>query len=92
LFREEKTKNFHTPISIGSRPRNPMGSEGRAIEAPKLTMLMIIITVNPIYWPREILRGVTVLLVDALEKNVTKTNMSSILVMVNELHAIPPIF
>jgi hypothetical protein len=68
-----------------------MGSEGRAIEVPKPTML-IIITVNPIYWPREILRGVTVLLVDALEKTVTKTNMSPILVVVNELHAVPPIF
>jgi hypothetical protein len=69
-----------------------MGSEGRAIEVLKPTMLMIMITVNPIYWPREILRGVTVLLVDALEKNVTKTNMSSILVIVSEQYAIPPIF
>ena len=50
---------------------------------------MMIITVNPIYWLRVILSGVIVLLVDASEKNVTKANMSSILVMANELHAIP---
>jgi hypothetical protein len=62
-----------------------MGSEGRASEAPKPTMLMMTITIKPIYWPRVILRGVTVLLVDASEKNVTKTNMSSILVMANEI-------
>jgi hypothetical protein len=69
-----------------------MGSEGRASEAPKPIMLMMMITVNPIYWPRVILRGVTVLLVDASEKNVTRTNMSSILVIANELHAIPTDF
>ena len=57
-------------------------------EAPKPIMLMMMITVNPRYWPRVILRGVIVVLVDASAKKVTKTNMSSILVMANELHAI----
>ena len=52
-------------------------------------MLTMIMMVNPIYCPIVILRWVIVLLVDAFAKKVAKTNMSSILVMANELHAVP---
>lgn len=52
-------------------------------------MLTMIMMVNPIYCPIVILRGFIVLLVDASAKKVAKTNMSSILVMANELHAVP---
>ena len=46
------------------------------------------ITVNPMNWPRVILRGVIVWLMDASEKKVTKGNMSSMSVIVNDVHAI----
>jgi hypothetical protein len=51
-------------------------------------MLMVVIMVKPIYWPMMILMGVRLLLVDDSAKKVTRTNMSSILVMANELHAV----
>ena len=52
-------------------------------------MLMIMMTVKPTYWPIVIFRGVTLLLVDASAKKVTKTKISSILVTANVPHAVP---
>lgn len=83
---KRRSNNFQTPSRMGSRPRNLVGSEGSNSKAPKPIILMMTITVNPMYSPRVILRGVTVLLVDASAKIVTKPNMSWILVTANELH------
>ena len=77
------------PSRMGSRPRNPIGSGGRTSDTPNPIMLMMIIIVNPMYWPVVILRGVMVFLVDASAKKVASTNMSSMFVMAKELHAVP---
>ncbi len=66
-----------------------MGSEGRANETPNPIMLIMTITVKPRYCPIVILSGVVVRLTAASAKKVTRTNMSSILVMAKELHAVP---
>ncbi len=47
------------------------------------------IIVKPRYCPIVILSGVVVRLTAASAKKVTRTNMSSILVMAKELHAVP---
>lgn len=74
---------------MGSKPRNPIGSEGSMSDAPNRIMLIIIMAVNPMYWPKVILRGVTVVLVDASVNKVTKTNKSSMLVTANVLQEMP---
>lgn len=92
LIVTRKPDNLQTPINMGAYPRNPIGSVGMTYETPKPIMLMMTITVNPMNCPRVVLRGVIVLLVVASEKKVTRTNMSSILVMANEAHATPTDF